>query len=161
VDPIAFTSKLTKRDLLRVGLVTSLANPLSLTAMASGPVLWLAGTAAGGGAVRDFGLSLMFLIVAVPIAGLLAGVYAAYRPAAAELYTPVSWVFSDAGVELTVETEVSFADWDEFTGYRKLAGCYLLHTSTRNYVVLSAEGVPQERREDFESLLSTKLRSLR
>jgi hypothetical protein len=161
VDPIAFTSKLEPADLVRVGVVTSLLNPLSLTAMGSGPVLWLAGKAAGGGAVSDFGLSLMFLIVAVPIAGLFAAAYAAYRPGAAELFSPVAWVFSDAGVELTVGEDVSFAAWDEFMGFRRLAGCYLLHTSTRNYVVLPASGVPDRRAEDFDALLSEKLRSLR
>ena len=56
MEPITFTSKLERNDFLTVATVLAVRNPLSLTAMASGPVLWLAGTLAGGHMVKDSGL---------------------------------------------------------------------------------------------------------
>ena len=125
---ITFTSELRRAEFLRVGIVLALRNPLSL----------------------------MFLIVAVPLAGVLAGSYAAYRPGSAELFVPVTWEFSEEGVRIRQQGEDAMADWDEFAGWRKVAGCYLLHTAARKYIVLPASGVPAARAGDLEALLSRK-----
>lgn len=159
--PIEFTSRLARGDFLRVGVVLALRNPLALTAIASGPVLWAAGTLAGGGTVARFGASLLVLVPAVPIAGVLAAAYATYRPGAAELFEPVGWEFAEAGVRVHQEGRDAFAEWDEFTGWRKVAGCYLLHTSARKFVVLPASAVPAERVADFEALLTGKAGRIR
>lgn len=154
VASVAFQSTLARRDFLRAGVVLALRNPLTLTAMASGPVLWAAGTLAGGGPIARLGVSLMFLVVAVPIAAVLAGSYAAYRPRSSELYEPVGWEFAEDGVHVHQDGRDAFAEWSEFTGWRKVAGCYLLHTSQRKYVVIPASAVPPERAADFEALLT-------
>jgi len=161
MEPLTFTSKLERNDFLTVATVLAVRNPLSLTAMASGPVLWLAGTLAGGTMVRDFGLSLMFLIVAVPAAGVLAGAYAAYRPGASELFAEVEWEFSDKGVRIRQQGDDAFAEWGEFAGWRTVATCYLLHTAARKYVVLPRGGVPSERRDEFEALLTERVGLIR
>ena len=161
VEPITFTTTLERSDFLTVATVLAVRNPLSLTAMASGPVLVLAGTLAGGHMVRDFGLSLMFLIVAVPVAGVLAGAYAAYRPGASELFAEVEWEFSEAGVRIRQQGEDTFAEWGEFTGWRRVANCYLLHTALRKYVVLPRSGVPAARRDEFEALLTERVGLIR
>lgn len=160
MERIAFTSKLEPREFLAVAFTQAVRNPLSLTAMASGPVLWLVGYLANGTVVRSLGMSLMFLVVAVPAAGLLAGAYAAYRPSARELFVPVDWVFSDSGVRIRQEGQDAFAEWDEFYGWRRVGGAYLLHTSRRYFVVLPVLAVPADRRADFEDLLTAHIRAM-
>jgi hypothetical protein len=160
MEPIAFTSKLERREFLAVAVTQALRNPLSLTAMASGPVLWLVGYLTGGMVVRSLAMSLMFLIVAVPAAGWLAGAYAAYRPSAGELFVSADWVFSSDGVRIRQEGQDAFADWDEFYGWRKVGRAYLLHTSRRYFVVLPVLAVPADRRADFEDLLTAHMRAM-
>lgn len=160
MEPIAFTSKLEPREFLAVAFAQAVRNPLSLTAMASGPVLWLVGLLTNGTIVRSLGLSLMFLIVAVPAAGLLAGAYAAYRPSARELFVSVDWVFSEEGVRIRQEGQDAFAEWDEFYGWRRIGKAYLLHTSRRYFVVLPLLAVPADRRADFEGLLTAHMRAM-
>jgi YcxB-like protein len=64
------------------------------------------------------------------------------------------WTFGDDGVEIELPSKSARAEWSEFSRWRQAAGCYLLSTSTRDYVTIAARDIREDRRADFEALLT-------
>ena len=151
--PIVFIARLTRRDYMWLAVRLALVHRVSLTVMLSGPVLWTVGWLSHSPTLMQFGATMSWLIVGVPLAGLLSGAYVAYRPSAAELFVPVEYAFSEPGVEVTQGERSAFAEWGEFAGWRRVGGFYLLHTSPVRYLVVPARDVPAERAADLEALL--------
>lgn len=153
MNDIAFTSTLRPSDYRRVSALLMVSHPLSIIVMAAGPVLWGVGSLTASRIVVEFGRTMSWLVIGVPIAGILIGWYAAYRPSATEIYEPALWEFSDDGVSVHQHVRDAFAAWDDFERWRRVAGCYLLHTGPQRYVIIPSRDVPADRRADFEALL--------
>jgi hypothetical protein len=155
--PIVFTARLQRRDYMWLAVRLALVHRVSLTVMLSGPVLWGVGWLAHSGSLMQFGATMSWLIVGVPLAGLLSGAYVSYRPAAAELFIPVEYAFSEMGIEVAQGDRRALAGWSEFVGWRRVGGFYLLHTSPARHLVVAARDVPAERLGDLEALLDEHL----
>jgi hypothetical protein len=149
--------RLTPRDVMAVSVRLLLLHRLSLTAIASGPVLWLAGVAGGSSDVTRLGLALLWLVVLVPFFAFLVGTFNAYRPGAEELYAPVGYTFGDEGVEIEQPQRRARADWGEFRSWRRVGGRYLLDVSKTRYLVVPQETVPETARAAFAELLEAHL----
>lgn len=155
--PITFDSKLEPGEYLRLTLLLVLRHPVAIAAMLSGPIVWVFGIGGGDAALRAAGQSLWLFVVLVPLSGLLAGMYGAYRPGAAELYVPVTWRFDDDGVVVDQQGESARAPWSDFVRWREIGACYLLHTDRARYVVIPVRCVPEGLRVPFEELLTARL----
>lgn len=158
LEPIAFTSRLERRELFRIGVQLVLWNRISLTLMLSGPVLWLVGVATSGESTRAFGAALSWLLVVVPLAALLTGNWSAYRPGTRELLAPVAWSFDERGIRIGTGANAVFADWSEFRSSRRAGRYYLLYVQRGRYIIVPADAVPPERSDDFEGLVAAKVR---
>jgi len=156
-DPIVVESTLRPGDYFRIAVSLVLRNPASLALFVSGPLLWALGAAFGSVAVIDLGERMSWLVLLVPAFAALVGSFSAYRPGSSALYEQVRWTFGDAGVEVDQPSRSARAEWEEFRKWREAGGCYLLHTTDRNYLAVASRDVPEERRADFEALLTEKL----
>jgi hypothetical protein len=157
MGPIVVESSLRAPDHFRIAFALVLRNPASLALFVSGPLLWALGAAFGSAAVTDLGERMSWLVVLVPAFAALVGSYSAYRPGSSALYEKTRWTFRDDGIEIEQPRRRARAGWSEFTKWREAGGCYLLHTSGRDFVAVAARDVPQERRSEFEELLTTRL----
>jgi hypothetical protein len=157
VSTVVVEARLTAREVWRVSVDLVLRNPISLTLIVAGPLLWLLGTVSTSADVTRLGETMSWLVVLVPAFSLLVGTFAAYRPGTGDLYVPVTWTFVDAGIDVDQPGRRARAEWSEFTGWKTVAGCYLLHTSVRQYVLVPAAGLTPEQRTDLDALLSEKL----
>jgi hypothetical protein len=156
-ESVVVEAHVAPRDLLGVSATLMLRNPVSVMLMAAGPLLWLLGLVSGSVVVGRLGETMIWLVVLVPAFAALVASYAAYRPGAAELYAPVRWEFAEEAVEIMQAQRCARADWGEFTGWRTVAGCYLLHTSASRYVVVPGRGVGDADREALEALFTKML----
>lgn len=157
VDPIVVDSSLRPGDYFRVAVALVLRNPASLALFVSGPLLWGVGAAAGSNVVIDLGERMSWLVILVPAFAALVGSFSAYRPGSSSLYEKARWTFGLEGIVIEQPSRCARAEWDEFRSWRAAAGCYLLHTTARDYLVVASRDVPEERREDLEALLAEKL----
>lgn len=154
---VCLTTTLKARDVFGVSLWLLVAHPVSLTLMASGPVLLAGGALSGSAAVAHLGETMAWLVVLVPAFGLLAATYAAYRPGPGSLYESASWEFTDDGVIVSREAGGTRAEWSDFTGWRSVAGFLLLHTSGARYAVIPWRDVPPGARAELEALLAKRI----
>jgi len=157
VEPIVVDSSLRPGDYFRVAVALVLRNPASLALFVSGPLLWAFGAAFGSSAVIDLGERMSWLVILVPAFAALVGSFSAYRPGSSSLYEKVRWTFGEEGVDVEQPSRCARAEWGEFRSWRTAAGCYLLHTTARDYLVVASRDVPEKRREEFEALLAAKL----
>ncbi len=158
METISFVSTLRRSDYVRVAAILMVTHPLSVVVMAAGPVLWAAGALAGSGVVAQFGRTMSWLVIAVPVGSVLIGSYAAYRPSAGEMYETALWEFSPDGVSVHQHVNDAFAPWEDFMRWRRAAGCYLLLTGPQRYVIIPMRDVPAERRAEFEQMLTRHVR---
>lgn len=154
---VVIEAPLRPRDVLSVSTVLVLRNPVSILMMAAGPLLYLAGIAAGAEVLVRLGTTMSALVLLVPAFALLAGLYAAFRPGTAQLYEPAHWEFSDDGVDVEQAQRRARAEWTEFSGWRAVAGRRLLHTSARHYVVLPVGQLSDAQRAGLDELLLRRL----
>jgi len=154
---VTFRGAPTPREVFLVAAAVTLRARLTLTALAAGPILWLAGTVAGSDGVTRTGLTLLPISVGAAAVVLLAASYAAYRPGSSEVYSAADWTFRDSGIDIERPEERRRAEWADFRSWRALAGCYLLYITRTSYLVLPMRGIPEGDRADFEGLLSEKL----
>jgi len=152
--PVVVESSIAPADHFRVAAALVLRNPASLALFVSGPLLWALGAASGSVVVTDLGERMSWLVVLVPAFAALVGSYAAYRPGSSALYETTRWTFGDDGVEIELPSKSARAEWSEFSRWRQAAGCYLLSTSKRDYVTIAARDIGEDRRADFEALLT-------
>ena len=157
VDPIVVDSSLRPGDYFRVAVALVLRNPASLALFVSGPLLWGVGAAAGSNVVIDLGERMSWLVILVPAFAALVGSFSAYRPGSSSLYEKVRWTFGEDGMDIEQPSRRARAEWSEFRSWRAAAGCYLLHTTARDYLVVAARDIPEQRRGEFEALLTEKL----
>lgn len=157
VTPIVVDSSLRPGDYFRVAVALVLRNPASLALFVSGPLLWGLGAASGSNVVIDLGERMSWLVILVPAFAALVGSFSAYRPGSSTLYEKVRWTFGDGGMDIEQPSRNARAAWTEFRSWRVAAGCYLLHTTARDYLVVASRDVAEERRDDFETLLVEKL----
>jgi hypothetical protein len=157
VEPIVVDSSLRPGDYFGVAVALVLRNPASLALFVSGPLLWALGAASGSTAVIDLGERMSWLVILVPAFAALVGSFSAYRPGSSSLYEKVRWTFGKEGVDVEQPSRCARAEGAEFRSWRAAAGCYLLHTTARDYLVVASRDVPGERREEFEALLAEKL----
>jgi hypothetical protein len=153
----AFTSRLTTRDVLKVSAYLLLRHRLSVFALAAGPVLWISGMLGGAEPVTRLGVALAPLAVGLPLFALLVGSYAAYRPGASELYAPVTWAFTEDGIDIAHTGRRARAEWTEFRSWRTCGGCYLLDVTRSRYLSIPVRDVPAADRTGFEDLCTAKL----
>jgi hypothetical protein len=73
------------------------------------------------------------------------------------LYEKTRWTFGDDGIDIEQPRRRALAEWNEFAKWREAGGCYLLHTTGRDFVAVAVRDVPQERRAEFEELLAARL----
>jgi hypothetical protein len=157
VREVVVDAHVTPRDLFRVSLELLLRNPVSLTLIVAGPVLWAFGSVSGSAVVTRLGSTMSWLVLLVPAFALLIASYAAYRPGASDLYAQARWTFREDSVDVDQPSRSARAEWSEFTGWRTAAGSYLLHTSPKRYVVLPMRDVAEGDRADLESLFAAAL----
>jgi hypothetical protein len=157
VAPIVVDSSLRAGDYFRVAVALVLRNPASLALFVSGPLLWGLGAAAGSNVVIDLGERMSWLVILLPAFAALVGSFSAYRPGSSALYEKARWTFGDDGIDIEQPSRLARAEWAEFRSWRAAAGCYLLHTTARDYLVVASRDVAEERREEFEALLADKL----
>jgi hypothetical protein len=155
--PIHADVRLAQRDVMAVSSRLLLVHRLSLTAIASGPVLWLTGIAGGSAEVTRLGLALLWLVVLVPFFAFLVGTFNAYRPGTGELYEPVRYDFADGGVEIEQPGRRAHADWDEFRSWRTVGAFYLLDVSKSRYLLVPKSAVPAAERTALEALFEDHL----
>jgi hypothetical protein len=134
-----------------------LRNPVSVMLMVAGPLLWLLGLVAGSAVIGRLGQTMAWLVLLIPAFAVLVGSYAAYRPGASRIYGPVRWTFDEDSIDIEQPERRARAEWREFSGWRSAAGCYLLHTDPRHYVLVPMRDVPEADRAVLESLLVSKL----
>ena len=151
---VVVDSRLSARDVFRVSAMLVLRYRLTPTLLLAGPVLAAVGALTGSEQLLRLGAIASSLLVLVPAFALLMGSYAAYRPGATELFEPACWTFTDQGVEIEQPSRTAHADWSEFVRWRRVAGHYLLHTSSRRYVILSGAGLSGEDTVSLEDLLA-------
>jgi hypothetical protein len=154
---VRITTSLTRRDVAWVSLQLLVLHPVSLTLMAAGPLLLAVGVLSSSSAVARLGSTMSWLILLVPAWGLLAATYNAYRPGAAPVYEPAVWAFADSGITVAQPGREARADWDEFTGWRSIGGCLLLHRTPVRYVVIPWRDVSADARAGLEALLSERI----
>jgi hypothetical protein len=154
---VSVITSLTRRDVARVSLSLLVLHPVSLSLMVAGPLLLAVGAVSGSAAVGRLGAAMAWLLVLIPGWGLLISSYTAYRPGAAPMYEPAEWRFFEAGVDVAQPGRQARAEWGEFTGWRSVSGCLLLHTSPTRYVVIPWRDVGDAQQEGIESLLAEKV----
>lgn len=157
MDPIVVESSLRPPDHFRIAFALVLRNPASLALFVSGPLLWAMGAAFGSSAVIDLGERMSWLVVLVPAFAGLVGSYSAYRPGSSALYEKTRWTFGDEGIDIEQPRRHARAEWGDFRKWREAGGCYLLHTTGRDFVAVAARDVPEGRRVEFEQLLAARL----
>jgi hypothetical protein len=157
MNEVRFTTTLRPRDVAVVSLRLLVLHPISITLMAAGPLLMLLGSMPGGDTVYRLGSTMVWLVVLVPVYGLLIASWTAYRPGATPIYDPAEWTFSDDGIWVTQPGRDAKAEWSEFTGWRSVAGCLLLHTAPTRYVVLPWRDLAPQERDALEALLTEHL----
>jgi hypothetical protein len=157
VSAVVVQARLTAREVWRVSLDLVLRNPISLALVAGGPLLWLLGTVSTSADVTKLGETMSWLVVLIPAFALLVATFAAYRPGTGELYVPATWTFAESGIDIEQPGRHAHAEWSDFTGWKTVAGCYLLHTSVSRYVLVPAASLAPAQRTDLEALLSEKL----
>ena len=153
MNEVRLTTSLTPRDVAAVSFRLLVLHPVSLLLMAAGPLFLLLGAASGAQVLTRLGQTMAWLVVLVPLFGLFAATYNAYRPGAREVYQPAEWVFREGGVEISQPGRMAQADWSEFTGWRSVGASLLLHTALTRYVVIPWRDVPEDGRAGLESLL--------
>lgn len=156
-EPVVVHSSLRPRDYFRVAVIQVLGNRLSASLLISGPALWTFGIISRSAIVAGYGARLSWVIVALPAFAALIGSYTAYRPGSAELYEPATWTFTSTRIDIEQPSRSARANWDEFTSWRIVQDCYLLHTDRRNYVIVSARDLAASERARLEELLDGKL----
>jgi hypothetical protein len=157
MSEVRVTTSLKARDVARVSFRLLVLHPVSLSLMAAGPLLLGLGAVSASGAVTSLGTTMSWLMLMVPGYGLLVSTYTAYRPGAAEVYQPAEWSFAEAGVGVSQPGRDARAEWSEFTGWRSVAGCLLLHTAPARYAVIPWRDVPEDGRAGLEALLGEHL----
>lgn len=156
-DVIRVSSSLAPRDVARVSAVLVLRHPVSVMLLVVGP-LWLAiGLATGHGALTRLGATLTWLTVLVPAFAFFAGAYNAYRPGSKRVYDPAQWDFAEDAVGIVLPRRVARAEWGEFLRWRSAAGCLLLHTSRRSYIVIPWRDVPSGEVDRLQDLLTRRV----
>jgi len=155
--PVVVSSSMRPRDHFRVASLVVLRSPVAVLLLMSGPALWAYGTAARSAQLHDAGALMSWLLLLVPAFAALVGSYSAYRPGSSELYEPVTWTFAADGIDIEQPSRRARASWDEFTSWRVVSGCYVLHTRKRSYVTVVARDVPAGDRDRFERLLRSRL----
>lgn len=125
--------------------------------MASGPVFWIVGVTGSSEQVTQLGVTLLWLLLAIPALAFLVGTFNAYRPGSSELYEPVEYAFSEEGIDLAHPGRRAHAEWSEFRSWRMSAGCYLLDLSKTRFLIVPVSAVPGEARGGLESLLESNL----
>lgn len=157
MSEVRLTTSLRPRDVAAVSFRLLVGHPVSLLLMAAGPIFLLVGAASGAGAITRLGLTMSWLVVLVPVFGLFAATYNAYRPGASQVYEPAEWTFSEGGVLISQPGRDAEAEWAEFTGWRAVGGALLLHTALARYVVIPWRDVPLEERPMLEGMLAERL----
>jgi hypothetical protein len=154
MNDIRVVTTLEPRDVMRVSLSLLVLHPVSIALMAAGPVLLASGALSGSEVIASLGQTMVWLVVLVPVWGLLAATYSSYRPGAASVYEPAEWSFTEDGADVSHPAGAAHAEWAEFTGWRSVADSLLLHTSPSHYVVIPWRDVPPGSRGDLERLLT-------
>jgi hypothetical protein len=157
IAPIVVDSTLRPGDYFRISVAQVLRNPASLGLFVAGPVLWAFGAVSHSIVVMDLGERISWLVVLVPAFAALVGSYSAYRPGSSALYEKVRWTFTEKGIEIEQPSRHARAEWGEFAKWLALGGCYLLHTTDRHYMAVASRDVPDDRRADFEALLTSAI----
>jgi hypothetical protein len=157
VTEVRVTTSLSPRDVLRVSFSLIFVHPVSVALMAGGPVLLVVGLLAGSQVVERLGSTMAWLVVLVPAWALLSATWSAFRPEAAAVYESADWTFREEATDVARSGGSARAEWDEFTGWRSVAGCLLLHTTPSHYVVIPWRDVPEGSREGLERLLTAKI----
>jgi hypothetical protein len=156
-DEVVVVSSMQPRDQFRVATLMVLRSPAGIVLLMSGPALWAYGTVARAATVHQVGAVMSWLLVLVPAFAALVGSFTAYRPGSSELYEPVTWRFTQDGIDIAQPSRRARAAWDEFSAWRVVAGCYLLHARGRRYVAIAVRDVPEADRARLESLLTARL----
>lgn len=144
-------------DHFRVAMALVLRNPASLGLFVAGPLMWAIGAASRAPLLIDLGERLSWLVVLVPLFAALVGSFSAYRPGSSALYAETLWTFYDDQIDIAQPKRSASAAWEDFTKWREAGGCYLLHAGARDYVVVPVRDVPEDRRADFEALLTKRV----
>lgn len=155
--PVVVTSSMRPRDQARVATMVVLRSPVAVLLLLSGPALWAYGAAARSTQLHGAGALMSWLLLLVPVFAALVGSYSAYRPGSSELYEPVTWTFAEDGIDIEQPSRRARALWGEFSSWRLVSGCFLLHTRKRSYVIVAVRDVPAADRARFERLLWSKL----
>jgi hypothetical protein len=157
MSDVRFTTSLRRRDVAGVSFRLLVLHPVSLLLVAAGPLFLIVGAASGAGTITRLGFTMSWLIVLVPLFGVFAATYNAYRPGAAQVYESAEWTFSDGGVRISQPGRDAEAGWDEFTGWRTVGESLLLHTALARYVVIPWRDVAEADRPVLEGLLAERI----
>jgi hypothetical protein len=157
MSEVRLTTSLRRRDVAVASFRLLVLHPVSLLLMAAGPIFLIVGAASGAGTITRLGLTMSWLILLVPVFGLFAATYNAYRPGATAVYEPAEWTFADRGVSISQPGREARAEWEEFTGWRTVGRSLLLHTAPTRYAVIPWRDVAEGERPVLEGLLAERI----
>lgn len=83
------------------------------------------------------------------------------RDRRAPYFLPTRYDLSPKGVEVKTERGGSHLAWSDFTGSRKMVGCYVLTLRSGAILAIPQEAVPPRERPRLEALLDEKLTASR
>jgi len=156
---VEFTSELSPLVLAQVLAAATVANPLMLTLMLSGPMFLVLGALMKGAMLLQWGYTLLIALPAVPLVSFAFAYVNAHRSASRDLLTPVRVRADERGLDLEVGEERRKADWRDFSRWRRLAGAHLLYTAPRTFMILRPDALDADSLAAFESLLRANIPS--